>query len=377
MRVLFEPPQRVPIHLFANVVDRESERRLRRLATLDHVSGPIAVLPDVHPAGESVVGTVVVSTDALYPTLIGDDIGCGMASARLPLDASSLERADWERVLARIADLVPSGRRTRSRSRPLPGSLLAPPLSTRALDHERERVGAWQFATLGEGNHFLELQRDPDDRVWITVHSGSRGIGGAISRHHAGSAPERDHGWPLLPLRSAAGQRFLMDQAWALHYAAASRSAMLEAAAGILASGAELEPRFDVTHNAVSLESHLGVDVAVHRKGAMPTPLGGLGIVPGSMGTASYIVEGLGAAASYTSCSHGAGRLLTRAEARRRISVAELRRRMAHVVYRPGTEASLVEEAPQAYKDVREVLSLQADLVVPRLRLTPLAVLKG
>lgn len=376
MRVLFEPPQRVP-NLFAHVVDRESGRRLRRLATLDHVSGPIAVLPDVHPAGDSVVGTVVVSTDALYPTLIGGDIGCGMTSARLPLEASSFERADWERALARIADLVPSGRRTHSRSRPLPDSLLAPPLSTRALDHERERIGASQFATLGEGNHFLELQRDPDDRVWITVHSGSRGIGGAVSGHHASAAAERDHGWPVIPLKSEAGQRFLLDQAWALRYAAESRSAMLEAAAGVLGTGAELEPRFDVVHNAVSLESYFGGDVAVHRKGAMPAPLGGLGIVPGSMGTASYIVEGLGAAASYESCSHGAGRVLTRREARRRISPAELRRRMAHVVYRPGTEDSLVEEAPQAYKDVRDVLSLQADLVAPRLRLTPLAVLKG
>lgn len=377
MRVLFEPPQRVPIHLFAHVVDTESGRRLRRLATLKNVSGPIAVLPDVHPAGDSVVGTAVISADAIYPTLIGGDIGCGMASARLPLEASSFERADWERALARIADLVPSGQRTHSRSRPLHDSLLRPPLSTRTLDHERERIGAWQFATLGEGNHFLELQRDPDDHVWITVHSGSRGIGGAISRHHAATAPERDHGWPVLPLRSEAGQRFLLDQAWALRYAAESRSAMLEAAVGVLTCGAELEPRFDVTHNAVSLEAHLGGVVAVHRKGAMPAPLGGLGIVPGSMGTASYVVEGLGATASYASCSHGAGRLLTGTEARRRISVAELRRRMAHVVYLPGSEDSLIEEAPHAYKDVRGVLGLQADLITPRVRLTPLAVLKG
>ncbi len=378
MKELFAPPQKVPVRVFADTLDRESERRLRGLALLDHVRHPIAVMPDVHPAGEgTVVGTVLVSREAIYPSLIGDDIGCGMSSMRLPLLASSFERRDWERLLPLLAEKVPAGRATQPRTRTLPASLLTRPLSTRALDHERERVGAWHFGTLGEGNHFLEIQRDPEDRLWVTVHTGSRGMGAAISRHHVRACGSRDHGLAVLVAGSEPAEGFLRDHDWALRYAAESRRAVLDAVLETLFPGGEPEERFDVTHNSVAVEAHDGEHVFVHRKGAMAAPAGSTGIIPGSMGTASYIVEGLGAAESYGSCSHGAGRLLSRTEARRRIAPSELRRRMKDVLYLSGTEDALVEEAPQAYKDVREVLDMQRDLVRPLMRLTPLAVLKG
>ena len=300
-----------------------------------------------------------------------------MASIRLPLEASSLDRTTLEQVLAQVAERIPAGRARQRRSRPLPEPLLTSGLSTRALEHERERVGAWHFATLGEGNHFLEIQRDAEDHTWETVHSGSRGIGSAIAAHHSRAATQRDHGVPVLLLGSAEADRFLGVQAWALEYSRASRQAMLEVARRCLDPGLEPEDSFDVTHNAITMEVHSGIPFAVHRKGAMPALAGGRGIIPGSMATASYIVEGLGAPESYASCSHGAGRRLTRTEARRRISPADLRRRMASVVFRPGTEESLVEEAPQAYNEVGDVLRQQKALVKSLFRLTPLAVLKG
>jgi len=152
---------------------------------------------------------------------------------------------------------------------------------------------------------------------------------------------------------------------------------MLDVARSCIHPGSAIEECFDVIHNAITREVHAGNPFVVHRKGAMPAPAGGRGIIPGSMATASYVTEGLGAPESYASCSHGAGRRLTRAEARRRISPADLRRRMANVVFQPGMEETLVEEAPQAYKDVGEVLRQQRALVRPLQRLSPLAVLKG
>jgi len=262
--------------------------------------------------------------------------------------------------------------------------LLEAALSTHSLSHQRDWLGTRHIATLGGGNHFIELQHDPLWRLWVTVHSGSRGIGAAIASHHAKVTATRRNPADLLPvieLETKEAANFFNDLDWALKFAAANRRRMMEEVVKVIdeSSGRSIESTelFDVAHNLITVESNGGRTLVVHRKGAMPAGAGSRGIIPGSMGTASYFVEGLSHAGSYASCSHGAGRRLTRGEAHRKISRNELRRQMARVVYPRQIEEALIEEAPAAYKDIRDVLDQQRELVRPVLRLEPLAVVKG
>jgi tRNA-splicing ligase RtcB (3'-phosphate/5'-hydroxy nucleic acid ligase) len=256
-------------------------------------------------------------------------------------------------------------------------------LSTGSLVHQNEWLGARHFGTLGGGNHFIELQTDSGGRLWCTVHSGSRGVGAAIAMHHARIAAHAPKGTPLpwFELGSANASAFLNDLELALGYAAENRREMLQQVAAALrdyVGRIDGEVQFDIAHNTIDRERHGGVELLIHRKGAMPARAGQRGIIPGSMGTASYIVEGLGHQGSYESCSHGAGRRLSRTEARQRITVSELSRQISHVVLPPRCDRrALVEEAPSAYKDIKEVLAQQQELVRKVMRLTPLAVVKG
>ena len=384
MRELFEPPQRVPIRLWAEHVDKDALQQLQRLARCEYLAGPVAVMPDVHSAGVVCVGTVLATSGVVLPTTIGEDLGCGMAFVPVPMPANPFSHEQLERIVESIQECVPTGRRTHRRPVPLPDSL-AMPLSTKSLNHQREWLGARHLGTLGGGNHFIELQRDTGGQLWLTVHTGSRGIGAAIASRHARMAAQgqSSHALPAMNLDSADATAFWSDLDWALAFARENRRCILGAVLDVLhkftGERLSLEQVCDVAHNTISHEIHNGRKLIVHRKGAMLAPFGGRGIIPGSMGTASYIVEGLGNELSFNSCSHGAGRKLPRGETHRRISPEQLRREMAHVVYPcdPRIERSLIEESPSAYKDIKTVLREQADLVRPVLRLEPIAVVKG
>jgi tRNA-splicing ligase RtcB len=375
------PQQRVPLRIWAAKVDPDALRQLSILAKSELLAAPIAVMPDVHSAGDVCVGSVLATSDVVLPTAVGEDLGCGMSVELLPIAASSLSRAQLEEIVTRVLDIVPTGRRSHATPQPLD----SPCLSTRALLHAAQFVGARHAGTLGGGNHFIELQRDAHDRLWTTVHSGSRGIGAAIAAHHGRVAMERSarRKLPFLPLESTEAAAFWQNLKWALAFAVDNRQRMQLSVRTIIARfcGQHCEPleRFDVAHNLIARELHGRRELIIHRKGAMPAAAGARGIIPGSMGTASYIVEGLGNPASYASCSHGAGRRLPRSEARRRISVAQLQREMGGVVLPrdPHLLRAMVEEAPSAYKPIKRVLEEQADLTRPVLRLEPLAVIKG
>lgn len=221
-----------------------------------------------------------------------------------------------------------------------------------------------------------------DGTTWLLVHSGSRGLGSAVGAHHVKAAAAQGHGdVPGLRVDADAGRAFVGDLAVALSFARANRDSLLsaatEAVADVLGGDPACSTRIDVHHNFASEETHLGRKLWVHRKGAIAAPPGALVVIPGSMGTATYVAEGLGEATSFQSASHGAGRVMTRREARERISAHRLAHAMRRVVHDDRRHASLVEEAPAAYRDVREVLEDEADLVRPLLRLEPLVVLKG
>ena len=381
MRELFSPPQKVALKIWAGKTPPDALKQLQQLARSEWLAGPVAVMPDVHSAGVVCVGTVLVTREVVLPTAVGEDLGCGMAVERLPLAPSSLSRQQLVRLVARVLEHVPVGRR----SHPLPQEFTSgSALSTGALQHAAEYLGPRHVGTLGGGNHFIELQRDAHDRLWVTVHSGSRGVGAAIAAHHGRLAvAQTDRKLPWLKLGTPEAEAFWNDLSWALAFAAENRQRMHAAVRRVLselcAERVEAAERFDVAHNLITRETFADREWVVHRKGAMPAALGSRGIIPGSMGTASYIVEGLGNPVSYRSCSHGAGRELPRTEARQRISLQQLRRELGDVVIPddPRLERSLVEEAPSAYKPIKRVLAEQEDLVRPLLRLEPLAVIKG
>lgn len=366
----------VPVLAWSRALSRDTWRQLERLAQRPWVRHHVAAMPDAHVSEGVAVGTVFATNDVIVPGALGGDLGCGVAAVRFAVDASSVPKASLERILSRWGERIPVGDERHRRAEA--GRPLAGELSTRDLEHTRRRLEARDLGTLGGGNHFVELDRAHDGSTWLLVHSGSRGLGAAIGRHHqkvAGGA------LGALPLSHDAGRACLHDLAWALRFARANRDELVRVAADVVTEelGAAADPstHLDVHHNFVAQEEHFGEPLFVHRKGAIAAPTGVLAIIPGSMGTASYLVHGLGLPAAFASASHGAGRVLTRREAHEQIRIARLERELRRVVHDVHRRASLVEEAPSAYRDIVEVLEDEVQLVRPALRLEPLVVLKG
>lgn len=256
----------------------------------------------------------------------------------------------------------------------VPESLQGVRLSTDRLASEVGHDGKVQFGNLGRGNHFMELQRDAEGILWIMVHSGSRGIGQEIAMHHMSQAKRSNTGLLYFEADRDAGRAYLHDAGWAVEYARESRARMLESATMLLEElyGIQSLPdtRFDSVHNFVRLERHEERDVYVHRKGANSAADGEMSIIPGSMGTASYHVSGRGHEEALSSCSHGAGRTMSRSDARGSISEKVLRRDMQGVYFDDSRARYLRDEAPGAYKEIDAVMRAQGDLVKQVRRLT-------
>lgn len=352
--------------------------RLRRAPDVQHV----AVMPDVHLANDVCIGVAVATSRAIYPQAVGGDIGCGMLAVASDLDAAALRSgAVAGRVLAAIGRSVPARRRNRRDTITAPSEVTEIDLSDPALDGKRRQEGTIEFGTLGSGNHFLELQADEDQRLWLMVHSGSRAMGPAIRDHHLARADAVGGGLRKLDADSDGGRAYLHDARWAQRYADASRRAMACAIGDVLAThlSARLcwETVVTTDHNHVARVNHEGRTLWIHRKGAMSAQHGEHGVLPGSMGTESFHVEGRGVVEALCSSAHGAGRALSRTEARRRITERELRRQMDGVWYDYRLSGQLSDEAPAAYKDIRAVLRAQHDLVKVTRVLRPVLSYKG
>ncbi len=352
----------------AEPVSPEVEAALARLCAADDVQ-QVAVMPDVHLASDVCVGVALATTRLVYPAAVGGDIGCGVAALGFDLEAGALRVATAARLFEALGRAVPTRRHPRQGPDALPADVMAAPLSHPRLEALRRRDGAQEFATLGSGNHFVELQSDDEGRLWLMLHSGSRVMGQRIRDHHV--APG------LVALEGDAATAYVNDATWAVAYAAASRRAMVERVAEVvtrtLGGTAEAASFIDCDHNHVRAED----PGWVHRKGAMCARAGDLGVIPGSMGSWSFHVEGRGLPAALASSSHGAGRALSRGDARRLIAPAELRRQMRGVFFDPRLERALCDEAPGAYKDITQVMRAQRDLVRIVRRLRPLLCYKG
>jgi tRNA-splicing ligase RtcB len=385
--VIFEPErgQRVPVRCWARAIAPETERQLQRLASQPYVVEHVAAMADAHVSEGVAVGSVFATEATVVPRALGGDLGCGMSACLLGASVEGVDRASLEEAVRALGRAIPVGDAThRGRGVGVPDALLAPPLSTHALERTREALAARHLGTLGGGNHFLEIDRDAEGGLWLLVHSGSRGLGAAVAHHHARAAAASAQGGSDLAgldATSDAGAAYVRDLSWALDFARANREALATRAMAVLDDvlGVALAPRdgLDVHHNFVARETWAGRELLVHRKGAVAVPRGERALVPGSMGTASYVVEGLGGEEAFGSCSHGAGRVMTRTEARATVRPEALARAMRGVVWPEGLGRRLVEEAPAMYRDIGEVLEDQGDLVRRVRRLEPVAVLKG
>jgi tRNA-splicing ligase RtcB len=361
----------------AEPLPKDVAQALERLAAAPGVAR-IAVMPDVHLSEHVCVGTVLGTADRLYPQAVGGDIGCGMAVVRLEASREMLADAEAaERVFAALRERVPAIRHHAARDAPL-GALSDPGLQ-RTIAREL-RV---EFGTLGRGNHFLEVQADEHDQLWLMVHSGSRALGPAVRDHHLarGSAGGSAHKGLVSLSVDGYGADYLHDHALAVAFARANRRAIGEAAAAALRHALGIEVDWgswqDVVHNFVREEVHAGERLWVHRKGASSAQADEFGVIPGSMGTWSFHVEGRGCAAAMCSSSHGAGRKLARGEARRRVPVREFERSLGAVFYERALVPRLCDEAPAAYKDISAVMRAQRELVRILRRLEPVLVYKG
>lgn len=375
----------VPVHgWLAGPLPADVARSIDRLAHAPDVR-QVAVMPDVHRSGEVCVGVALATGSLVYPAAVGGDIGCGMAAVRcdVPADRLSSDPRVGPVLLARLARAVPTLKAAPGAvPAKLAGAIAAENLSAERLAHVAAREGRWQLGSLGRGNHFLELQADQEGHLWLMLHSGSRGMGQAITAWHLDRAvPPAAGAPPALDAGSDAGHAYLADVAWARAWAQANRARMLEAAAAVLGDvlGATLDAAtlLDCDHNHVALERHGDRDVVVHRKGALPAGDGQAGLVPGSMGTTSFHTVGRGHPDSLRSSSHGAGRVLPRGAAAARIDARRLVREMHGVIFDSRRANRLVDEAPSAYRDIRAVMRAQRGLTAVVRELRPLLSHKG
>jgi RNA-splicing ligase RtcB len=363
------------LYNWATDIEQGTIDQALKTARLPIVSGHVALMPDAHVGFGSTVGSVIPTTDAIIPAAVGVDIGCGMIAVHTSLTAAQLPDS-LDNYQPLVAKAVPAGlgkwhaeatdaARVWFAANP-PRETLPDSLRNRALN---------QFGTLGSGNHFFEVCLDENDDVFLVLHSGSRGVGNQLATMHidvakdlADQLVERLEDPDLAYLLEGTPEfaAYIGDLLWSQAYAAANRDQMMNAAlAAFLAwvgTGAE-RSRVNCHHNYTARETHNGVETWITRKGAIRAGTGDLGVIPGSMGTASYIVAGLGKPESYESCSHGAGRRLSRGQARRFLTPASLTEAMGDRSWQDRNADDLVDEHPAAYKDIDQVMADQADLV--------------
>jgi tRNA-splicing ligase RtcB len=385
--------ERVPIRLWAkpHEVEPEALRQLKRVAKLPWVAHHLAVMPDVHVGRGATVGSVIAMRGAIAPAAVGVDIGCGMAAVKTSLTAERLPD-DLRRLRLAIEAELPVGRRQHLAPIWQQSALAseAAALLERFLQLELEVQSSLgrlqlQLGTLGGGNHFIELCLDTDGAVWLMLHSGSRFIGAQLAEHHmsvaAGLAHNRaleDPDLAVFLADSPAFQAYRRALYWAQAYAALNRALMLERLERLLARefpDVTFEKAVSCHHNYVAEEEHFGEQLLVTRKGAIRAGQGELGIIPGSMGTKSFIVRGLGNPASFESASHGAGRRLSRGQALKTYTAKDLAHQTAGVECRK--DRGVVDEAPKAYKDIRRVMEEQRDLVEIVAELKQVVCVKG
>ncbi|MFD0887073.1 RtcB family protein [Streptosporangium algeriense] len=373
---------------WASEIDEGAITQAARTARLPFVSGHVALMPDAHVGIGATVGSVIPTENAIIPAAVGVDIGCGMVATETTLTAADLPdtlAALMPMVERRIPAGVGKGHSDPSIDRALDD--LGLPYTD--LNPKQEKKVAEQFGTLGSGNHFVEVCLDERDRVWTVLHSGSRGIGNQLATMHITGAKRmmkkqaiglEDPDLAYLVQDTPEFTAYVEDMLWSQRYAMASRARMdrvlVNALFRVVGAGQRVRT-INCHHNFTQRETHYGKSLWITRKGAIKAGTGDEGVIPGSMGTRSYIVRGLGNPESYTSCSHGAGRRMSRTKAKRELSADSLAQAMRGRTWNADRAASLVDEHPEAYKPIDQVMADQRDLVEVRHTLRQIFNYKG
>ena len=399
------PTEKNHVRSWATDLEQPTIEQAERTAALDFVHKPLALMADAHLGMGATIGSVLATRDSIIPAAVGVDIGCGMIAQRTTLSRDQVD-AKLPKIHSAIAKAVPSGqprsgkRSAGSHSRTVRSKKLDRLVCTAPeVKSDKFNAGkiAAQFGTLGGGNHFIELAVDKQNRVWIVLHSGSRGPGNLFAQEHIGraknllkkalDAPLADPDLAHFVQGTDEFSEYIDGMLWAQDYAFENRAQMMTAVVDVIASemaNAGFRSDKPITagkaiqchHNYASHETHEGIDLWVTRKGAIDASVGRWGIIPGSMATGSYVVSGLGNPKAYRSASHGAGRRLSRRAARKKLRAESLTARMSGIAWN-NRPKELLDEHPDAYKDISEVMNNQRDLVAVEHRLDTILNYKG
>ena len=381
-----------PVKVWAKYVDPHAWKEIDNLSRLPFIYHHLAFMPDVHGGMGMPIGGVLASKKVVVPNAVGVDIGCGMCAVKTNLKADDISRdVIRKEIMSGIRARIPLGMDHHTE---LQDEALMPQGHDIDKLHvvSRQYVSARrQVGTLGGGNHFIELQKDDDGYLWIMLHSGSRNLGKQVGDYYNKLAKELnamyhtavDPAWQMhfLPLGSKEFTAYWKEMSYCVDFALCNRQLMMDRIQEIIADAipnVEFEPMINIAHNYAAWEHHYGEDVIVHRKGAVRARAGEIGIIPGSQGTSSYIVEGLGCPESFMSSSHGAGRLMSRTEAIKTLSLQkEIEMLDSKGIIHGIRSQNHLDEAASAYKNIDEVMANQQDLVKILTRLSPIAVVKG
>ena len=381
-----------PVKVWAKYVDPHAWKEIDNLSRLPFIYHHLAFMPDVHGGMGMPIGGVLASKKVVVPNAVGVDIGCGMYAVKTNLKADEISRdVIRKEIMSGIRARIPLGM---DHHKDLQDEAFMP--QGHDIDNlhvvSRQYVSARrQVGTLGGGNHFIELQKDDEGYLWIMLHSGSRNLGKQVGDYYNKMAKELnamyhtavDPSWQMhfLPLGSKEFTAYWKEMSYCVDFALCNRQLMMDRIQEIIADAipeVQFEPMINIAHNYAAWEHHYGEDVIVHRKGAVRARAGEIGIIPGSQGTSSYIVEGLGCPESFMSSSHGAGRLMSRTEAIKTLSLKkEIEMLDSKGIIHGIRSQNHLDEAASAYKNIDEVMANQQDLVKIITRLSPIAVVKG
>lgn len=378
--------EKLPIKLWLNDIEEGALEQAKNLANLPFAFKHIAIMPDSHQGYGMPIGGVLATKRVVIPNAVGMDIGCGMLAVKTNL--TEIKKNELQTVVNMIKSRIPVGFEWNQKPDSyVSGSALMQPC-TDIIKAQLDNASL-QAGTLGGGNHFIEIQKGSDGCIWFMIHSGSRNLGKIVAEYYNDIAKKLNEKWystvqkdlAFLPIDTQEGKDYLKDMEFCRVFATYNREKMGREIKDVFEEifpNIEFTKTVHIAHNYARFEHHFGENVIVHRKGATSAKEGELGVIPGSMGSKSYIVRGLGNKQSFFSCSHGAGRKLGRGAAKRELNLEEQQNILdSQNILHDVSSVENLDEAPGAYKDIDEVMENQSDLVEILVELKPLAVIKG
>jgi tRNA-splicing ligase RtcB len=373
------------IKSWCNNPEEGALKQARNLANLPFIFRQVCLMPDTHEGYGMPIGGVIATQGVIIPNAVGVDIGCGMLAVRTSLQEIDIETL--KKIMSDIRESVPVGFNHHKEKQ---DSYFIPNPIDFAINKQEYENAFYQVGTLGGGNHFIEIQKGDDGFIWYMIHSGSRNVGLKVAKYYDKLAQTLNQRWfssveksvelAFLPIETKEAKEYLEEMKWCLDFSNRNRELMsLQISRAFLNyTNCTLLESINIQHNYARFEHHFGKDVLIHRKGATSASARELGIIPGSQGTSSYIVEGLGNPESFESCSHGAGRKMGRKQATRELSLEnETKLLNDKGIIHSIRNIQDLDEATGAYKDIDTVMEEQKDLVKIKVKLTPLAVIKG